>query len=69
MLPQQALLVTSHVPDVSDPSYRAVLSLKYTNYKALSEFAMRGFTPLVTPSVYHVWYTDVPMSSLINQLR
>ena len=40
-----------------------------TNYKALEVLAMRGFTHLVTPCVYHVWYTVVPMSGLINQLR
>lgn len=30
---------------------------------------MRGYVHLVTPHVYHVWYTDVLMSDLMNQLR
>ena len=30
---------------------------------------MRGSVHLVTPRVYHVWYTYVLMSDLINQLR
>lgn len=30
---------------------------------------MRGYVHLVTPYVYHVWYTIVLMSDLMNQLR
>lgn len=43
--------------------------LKCTDYQALPPLAMRGYASVVTPCVYHEWYTFVPMSGLMNQLR
>lgn len=66
VLPQQVLLVVSHVPE-SSVSFQA--TPVYCTNKSLDFVTMRGYVHLVTPYVYHMWYTDVLMSDLINQLR